>query len=107
MAPSRERDNPETWAVQVVGSGRRRTVSAVVNWDAALSRVLTLKGGERLVTLRDAGRCLSDRFGSVNRDAALEHAIELLMAAAATGELERRKTATDQVARVLRARRLI
>ena len=75
-------------------------------WDAPLSRVLSPKG-ERLVTLRDAGTYLSERFADAARDAVLEHAIALLMKAAESGELADRKTATDQVARVLQRQRLI
>ncbi len=75
-------------------------------WDAPLSRVLSPQG-ERLVTLRDAGTYLSERFANVTRDAVLEHAIALLMKAAESGELADRKTATDQVARVLQRQRLI
>jgi hypothetical protein len=63
--------------------------------------------GERLVTFRDAGTYLSERFADAARDAVLEHAIALLMKAAESGELADRKTATDQVARVLQRQRLI
>jgi hypothetical protein len=74
-------------------------------WDAPLSRVLSPKG-ERLVTLRGGDvplRTLRRR----RADAVLEHAIALLMKAAESGELADRKTATDQVARVLQRQRLI
>ncbi|MFL5220181.1 MAG: hypothetical protein ACJ8DO_16150 [Microvirga sp.] len=59
------------------------------------------------MTLRDAGTYLAERFADVARDAVLEHAIALLMKAAESGELADRKTATDQVARVLQRQRLI
>jgi hypothetical protein len=73
------------------------------HWDAPLSRVLTPRG-ERLVTLRDAARYLTERFANLTHDMALERAIELLMLAAGTGELAERKRATDQIAMVLRDR---
>ena len=55
-------------------------------WDAPLSRVLSPQG-DRLLTLRDAGTYLSERFAKVARDAVLEHAIALLMKGAESGEL--------------------
>jgi hypothetical protein len=64
-------------------------------------------GGVRLVTLREAGAYLSEHFATVTQSAVLERAIELLMAAAETGELADRKTATDQVARALHGRGLL
>jgi hypothetical protein len=78
------------------------------HWDAPLSRVLTPRGAQ-LSTLREAGQFLSERFSSVIHDASLERAIELLMAAAESGVLADRKTATDQVqvAVVLRDRGLL
>ena len=51
-------------------------------------------------------RLLSEHFATVTQSAVLERAIELLMATA-TGTLADRKSATDQVARVLHGRGLL
>jgi hypothetical protein len=51
-----------------------------VDWTFHLTRVLTLKRGWELRTLGDAPM-FSCRFGSVRRDASLEHAIWLLLQA--------------------------
>jgi hypothetical protein len=77
---------------------------AELGWDARLSRVLS-PPGQRLVTLRDAANYIAGRFANVTRNAALEHAIELLMEAAESGALEDRKRATDQLARFLAGER--
>jgi hypothetical protein len=77
---------------------------AELGWDAPLARVLT-PSGQRLETLRQAGAYLSSRFGNTIKNAALEHAIQLLMHAAETGKLEDRKRATDQLARLLSGER--
>jgi hypothetical protein len=74
----------------------------MVDWNQPLSRVLILKTGERLRTLHDAAELITRRFGSVTKSALLEHAIGLLLRAAETGTRADRKTATDQVAHVLR-----
>jgi hypothetical protein len=55
----------------------------------------------------DAGAFLSEHFATVTQSAVLERAIELLMATAETGTLADRKSATDQVARVLHGRGLL
>ena len=55
----------------------------------------------------DAGAFLSEQFATVTQSAVLERAIELLMATAETGTLADRKSATDQVARVLHGRGLL
>jgi hypothetical protein len=60
-----------------------------------------LKSGERLRTLHDAAEIITRRFGTVTRDAPLEHAIRLMHRAAQTGTKADRKAATDQVALVL------
>jgi hypothetical protein len=78
-----------------------------MHWAEPLSRVLTLKGGERLATLREAAAVILERFSSVRQDASVEHAIELLMKAAETGGMRDRKVATDQLWRVLMDRRLL
>ena len=64
--------------------------------------MLVLKSSERLRTLHDAAETIARRFGSVRRDAPLEHAIRLLLRAAETGTRADRLTATDQIALVLR-----
>jgi hypothetical protein len=74
------------------------------HWSKPLSRVLTLRNGERLETLADCGGLLTSRFGNVLYDEALEHAIVLLMRAAETGRAIHLEAATDQVETVLRAR---
>jgi hypothetical protein len=74
--------------------------------DVPLTRVLSPQGA-RLITLRDAGAYLSERFAGVTHSAVLEHAIELLMKAAQSGTLADRKTETDQVARTLQGQRLV
>jgi hypothetical protein len=73
-----------------------------VDWSRPLTRVLTLKSGERLRTLHDAAELFSRRFGSVTQSASLEHAIARLLHAAETGTKADRKAATDQVAVDLR-----
>jgi hypothetical protein len=55
-----------------------------------------------LVTLLDAANLLAERFDTVRRDEALEHALELLLRAAETGRRRDREGATDQIALVLR-----
>jgi len=77
-------------------------------WSARLSRPLTLKSGQTLCTLRDAGECLSgDRFRGVTASAPLAHAAELLMIAARSGDPEDVAAATDQVEIVLQAWRVM
>jgi hypothetical protein len=78
--------------------------AAPAHWDKALSRELGA-AGERIVTLRDAGRFLLERFQGVTKSAPLEHAIVLLMRAAASGRRADRAAATDQVLIVLRESR--
>jgi hypothetical protein len=74
-------------------------------WSALLTRSLTLKSGDKLVTLADARDCLIKYFETVvQNNAALARAIELLFKAAETGSFVDRKAATDQIAIVLRGR---
>ena len=56
------------------------------HWSKNLSKRLALKSGEQLVTLRDAGDCLVQIFGTVIKSAPLEYAGELLIRAAETGK---------------------
>ena len=75
---------------------------AMADWTRPLSRALTLKSGERLTTLRDAGELCAVRFGNPRQNAPVEQAINLLLQAAETGKRADREAATDQVAFVLR-----
>ena len=52
----------------------------MVDWTQPLTRTLTLKSGERLLTLHDAADLFTRIFGSVTKSAPLEHAIRLLTA---------------------------
>jgi hypothetical protein len=63
--------------------------------------------GFRLSTLREAGAYLSQHFSAVTQSAVLEHAIELLMAAARAESCQTERPRTDQVARVLHGRGLV
>jgi hypothetical protein len=67
-----------------------------------LTRTLVLNSGVRLKTVHDVAEAFLRRFGNVNQDEAIAHAIELMMRAAETGTRADRKAATDQVALVLR-----
>jgi hypothetical protein len=62
----------------------------------------------KLTTLADARTAVLDVFGSVNtRSGALDHASRRLLAAAESGKRADIVAATDQIERVLRARRLL
>ncbi len=74
------------------------------DWSAKLTRSLTLKSGDKLVTLADARALMIRYFETVTHSAAVALAIERLLKAAETGAFADRKAATDQVAIVLRAR---
>jgi hypothetical protein len=84
------------------GATRRRVRSA--DWQAKLTRSLTLQDGTKLVTLADGRTVLIRYFSTVIEDRAVALAIERLLKAAKTGAFADRKAATDQVAIVLRAR---
>ena len=75
-----------------------------VNWSAKLTRSLTLKNGDKLVTLADARRVVLAHMAIEIEDWALTHALLQLLTAAHTESYADRKTATDQVASALRAR---
>ena len=82
----------------------RTAAAETASWDAPLSRAL--RGGNKpLHTLRDAGRYLTDNYANMTRSQALEHAIELLMKAAESGDRRDIKAATEQVARFLQGQR--
>jgi hypothetical protein len=76
------------------------------DWSAKLTRSLTLKTGDKLVTLADARAALIRYFETVTQSAAVALAIKLVMKAADTGTLADRKAGTDQVAIVLAHRQV-
>jgi hypothetical protein len=78
-----------------------------VNYDRKLTRPLALEDGTTLVTLLDAAKIIETAFVGVLKDAALEHAIELLMQAAKSGKRKDVAAATRQMEIVLRAKRLM
>jgi hypothetical protein len=78
-----------------------------VNWSASLTRSLTLKNGDTLVTLEDARRLVLAHLVTEVEDHALSNAMRLLLIAAETGAYADRKAATDQVAIVLRWRNVL
>jgi hypothetical protein len=77
-----------------------------VNWDKKLPRPIALEGGRKLITLKDAGDLIGS-FNVVRKDAALEHAIELLMRAAETGKKADVAAAAHQLRIVLNMRPLM
>jgi hypothetical protein len=77
-----------------------------VDWSAKLTRSLTLKNGDKLVTLEDARRVVLAHLTTEVKDFDLANAMRVLLIAAETGSVADRKAATDQVAIVLRARGL-
>ena len=78
-----------------------------VDHDRKLSRVIVLRGGTRLVTLKDAADVPTERFAGVRKRVALEHCIELLMQAGTTGWRSDIRAATAQLEIVLRAQQLL
>jgi hypothetical protein len=77
-------------------------------WNKPLARHLPLKDGRTLHTLHDARDVFaSGVFAGVTHDPPLEHAIELLIRAAETGEDNDVEAATDQVAIMLRLWRMM
>jgi hypothetical protein len=76
----------------------------LLDWSVKLTRSLTLKTGDKLVTLADARRVVLAHLTTEVEDLALTHAMRLLWTAAETGSFAHRKAATDQVAIVLRRR---
>lgn len=77
-------------------------------WLAPLTYELRLADGRVLRTLHDVRDVLtSGAFEGVRHSPPLEHAIDLLLAAAETGSADAIKAATDQVAIVLRQRWLM
>ncbi len=78
-----------------------------VDWTRTLTRPLALKSGERLRTLHDATELFTGRVQNIRRDAALEHAMALLLQAAERGRKTDRRAATAQVALVLHRNRIL
>ena len=79
------------------------------NFQRNLTRTITLRDGNKLVTLRDAANVLLYVLGTVStQSSALDHASRrLLLTAAESGKRSDIAAATDQVERVLRARKLL
>ena len=78
------------------------------NYERRLTRVIVLKDGRRLRTLKDAADVVLDVFGSVNaRGGHVDSTIERLLAAADTGTRADIATATDSVQRLLSVRHLL
>jgi len=76
-------------------------------YDRKLSRPLILADGRRLVTIRAAGRVLSELHGSPQTPSgALDHAMGLLTAGIG-GAREDIATLTDEIERLLRDRQLL
>ncbi len=75
---------------------------ARAHWSAKLTRPLSLKSGDKLVTLSDARDYLIRYFETAAQKATLARGIELLFKAAETGSFLDRKAATDHIAIVLK-----
>ena len=75
-----------------------------VDWSAKLTRPLTLKDGQMLVTLEDARRVVLAQMTIEVQDWALSNALRLLLAAAQTGSSADREAATEQVENLIRWR---
>jgi hypothetical protein len=75
----------------------KRAKQRRADWSAKLTRSLTLKDGDKLVTLADARRVVLAHLTTVVEDTALTHAMRLLLAAA-TCSFADRNAAADQVA---------
>ena len=77
-------------------------------WAKPLAYELPLKDGRTLRTLHDVRDVFaSGVFAGVTHSPPLEHAIDLLIRAAETGEDHDVRAATDQVATVLRLWRMM
>jgi hypothetical protein len=89
------------WYVLGMAAKERRKRPA--DWSAKLTRSLTLKDGDKLVTLADARRVVLAHLTTVVEDTALTPAMRLLLAAT-TCSFADRNAAADQVAILLSAR---
>jgi hypothetical protein len=76
---------------------------ARAHWSAKLTRPLSLKSGDKLVTLSDARDYLIKYFETAVQKASLSRGIALLFKAAETGSFLDRKAATDYIAIVLKS----
>ena len=76
--------------------------TAMVDWSRPLTRVLTLKSGERLTTLREVARVITSHFEATPRWAVLDRAMEAMMRAAESGGRDEIREATRLIAFVLR-----
>jgi len=76
------------------------------NWHTNLPRPIVLLDGRKPIALVAAGELITT-FKSLRQDAALEHAIELLMQAAKTGKREDIAAAAAHIEIVLRMRRIM
>ena len=74
------------------------------NWSTKLTRSLTLKSGDKLVTLADARRVVLAQLTIEVENFELTHAMRLLLKAAETGRPLDREAATKQVEIMLRGR---
>ena len=72
------------------------------DWSVKLTRPLTLKNGDKLVTLADARRVVLAHLTTEVENHELIHAMRLLLTAAETGSFAHRTAATNQVAMMLR-----
>jgi hypothetical protein len=77
-----------------------------VSWEKKLPRPIVLTDGRKLATLQDAGNLVLTFKGMI-KDAPLEHAIELLIAAAESGKRKDVAAAAHQVTIVLRMRQMM
>ena len=97
---------PKGTAKAAVNASPATPSPMAVDWHRPLTHPLALDGGETLRTLRDAAVLIARRFGKAPESEPLERALELLLIAAVTGAEADRKAATDQVALVLKLRRV-
>jgi hypothetical protein len=78
-----------------------------MTWDRKLARPITLSDGRTLATLRCAAECLIATFDGISHWPALEHARDLLMRAAETGNRKDVAAAPDQLTVVLGQRKVL
>jgi hypothetical protein len=78
-----------------------------MSWKKKLTRPLALRDGTVIKTLSGARAVILERFSTVTHSEALAHTGRLLLTAAETGKRADIEAATDQLERVLRARRLM
>jgi hypothetical protein len=86
------------------GKSEAEVTPKPVDWSAKLTRPLTLKDGQKLMTLEDARREVVAQMTIDVEDHALSNAMRLLLKAAQTGSSADREAATEQVENVSRWR---